>query len=222
MGGTIVCMVTVTDIDTRGTKSAPTGGVLIAITEGATTTNTLCSPLVAAGGDSATCAFDVTRAAAATLTVRATYDNPDVHSRSESGSVTLQWMGVSEPGGEGCSPGFWKNHPEAWTGANLSVIKLGELFEFPNALKSFLNVTLQASLDFRGGNGNAGAAEILLRAGTAAWLNALHADVAYPLEAAEVLSRVQAALDGGRVAMLTLSTELDEYNNLGCFVTTTR
>jgi hypothetical protein len=54
----------------------------------------------------------------------------------------------------------------------------------------------------------------LLRAGVAAYLNAV-SGIGYPLSAAQVVSMVNAALDSNdRATMLALAAQLDAYNNL--------
>ncbi|HET8797233.1 MAG TPA: hypothetical protein VFO89_06090, partial [Thermoanaerobaculia bacterium] len=74
-----------------------------------------------------------------------------------------------------------------------------------------------AALGFGGGPGVSGAAEILLRAGVAALLNAAHPSVAYPQTPSTVLTTVNAALaSGNRDTMLALAAQLDADNNRGC------
>ena len=73
------------------------------------------------------------------------------------------------------------------------------------------------ALNFGGGSGNCGAAQILLRASVAALLNAADGDIAYPMDVGEVISAVNAALAScNRTCILALATELDMYNNYGC------
>jgi hypothetical protein len=76
--------------------------------------------------------------------------------------------------------------------------------------------TLLQALSFKGGPDKLGAALILLRAATAAVLNAAHPDVDYPLTSADVISQVNTALLGNRAQMLTIAKNLDMFNNLGC------
>lgn len=72
-----------------------------------------------------------------------------------------------------------------------------------------------------GGPGVDGAAQILLRASTAAYLNAAHESVGYPYrrfsEPGALKQQVNASLVRlDRDQMLTLATTLDAANNLGC------
>jgi hypothetical protein len=73
------------------------------------------------------------------------------------------------------------------------------------------------ALGFAGGPDLNGAAEILLRAATAALLNASHPNVSYPRPPATVITDVNGALASqNRDAMLALAAALDADNNLGC------
>jgi hypothetical protein len=118
---------------------------------------------------------------------------------------------------EGCTPGFWKNHPAAWLETGYSPDDtLESVFDIPDIYGLDNNTLLQA-LSFMGGNTEKGAAKILLRAGVAALLNAAHPDIDYPRTEAEVIADVNAALaSGDRATMLALAAELDLDNNAGC------
>ena len=122
--------------------------------------------------------------------------------------------------GEGCTPGFWKNHVEEWAAAGFSPgDTLESVFDVPDGFSLDNNTLLQA-LSFGGGGGTKGGAQTLLRAGVAALLNSAHPDVDYPRSTADVIADVNAALaSGDRATMLALAGELDADNNLGCDVT---
>jgi hypothetical protein len=76
--------------------------------------------------------------------------------------------------------------------------------------------TFMDALRYQGGSGVAGAQRILLRAAVAAWLNAAHDGLGYPLTRAEFITEVKDALaSGDRQRMLALTAELDRLNNLG-------
>ena len=132
------------------------------------------------------------------------------------GNVTV-YMFCEVIGREGCSPGYWKLHPEAWVITNFSPDQtLESIFNVPDALE-LDNVTLLQALQAKDGNGLVGAAKILLRAATAALLNAAHRDVDYPINMAKIISDVNAALaSGNRNTILKLASTLDKYNNLTC------
>lgn len=131
--------------------------------------------------------------------------------RTDSAAVALTCTPVLN---EGCTPGYWKNHPESWQVYTTSQT-LEEVFDVPDGF-GLDSDSLLAALGYPGGPGLGGAAQNLLRAAVAAVLNSAHADVDYPLTTAEVISQVNVALAGTRPAMLTLAATLDANNNLGC------
>ena len=124
-------------------------------------------------------------------------------------------------GTQGCTPGFWKNHTDDWPPTEyLTTQDVDTAFANVNTYYPSLgNATLLEALAFIGGSGNEGAAEILLRYGVAALLNAAHPDVAYPRTLASVIADVNAALLQNRDAMLALAAMLDTDNNRGCPLT---
>ncbi len=134
---------------------------------------------------------------------------------SDSASVDVDVVCRPPTGDEGCTPGYWKNHPEAWTGFATGQT-LESVFDVPDAL-GLDSVSLMAALEFGGGSGTLGASQILLRAAVAALLNSSSGGVDYPLTTAQVIAQVNAALaSGSRSTILALATDLDNKNNLGC------
>ncbi len=132
----------------------------------------------------------------------------------DSGSVAFTNVAIPReepPTLEGCTPGYWKNHPEAWQGYSPNAT-LEDVFDVPNNLR-LETVKLLAALDFEGG-GTAGAARILLRAAVAALLNAAHDDVNYPRTTQQIVNDVNTALaSGNRATMLQLAEALDRDNS---------
>jgi hypothetical protein len=117
---------------------------------------------------------------------------------------------------QGCTPGFWKTHPDLEFWNYLPGQNVDPVFDVPDAL-GLDNVTLLEALSFPGGPGEVGAAQLLLRAAVAALLNAAASNLNYPLSQSDVISQVNAALaSGDRDTMITLAGLLDSYNNLGC------
>ena len=143
---------------------------------------------------------------------------------------------------QGCTPGFWKNHqpwkPAYVQSAYTADTELSDLFakrnapppftftpyQFPAELASFNAMTMDQALQGGGGPGLAGATTILVRAATAAYLNA-DAEIAYPYRRwttgfdglASLQSLVTAAVSSkDRATILALATTLDNANNLGC------
>ncbi len=124
-----------------------------------------------------------------------------------------------ELGNQGCTPGYWKNHPECWDKWPTQLFpdqRVNSIF-MGVPLYGLGTMTLEQALEGGGGSGLEGAAQILLRAAVAALLNAAHEDVDYPRTFASIIADVKAALvSGDRQTMLDLAKALDEDNNLGC------
>jgi hypothetical protein len=125
-------------------------------------------------------------------------------------------------GHEGCTPGYWKNHTENWQ-ETTPTTKLSKIYT--SAPASVANLTLAQALAGGGGSGVDGAAKILARAATAAWLNAAHEGLGYPWRRGGaglderpglVVTVNNAFASGDRDTMLALATQLDQDNNLGC------
>jgi hypothetical protein len=125
---------------------------------------------------------------------------------------------TEEEGTQGCTPGYWKNHTDSWAGTGYSPGQtVGSVFSGASAFPSLASQSLLQALQGGGGPGTLGAAKILLRAATAALLNAAHSGVDYTRTTAEILADVNSALtSNSRDTMLTLASELDGDNNLGC------
>lgn len=124
-------------------------------------------------------------------------------------------------GYEGCTPGYWKNHTDNWqeTGPSTPV---SAIYDVSADLDG---TTMEDGLRLRGGSGVAGAERILVRAATAAWLNAAHEGLGYPWRRhatgldgrPPLVSFVNEALaSGDRATMLSAAERLDADNNLGC------
>jgi hypothetical protein len=103
------------------------------------------------------------------------------------------------PGGEGCTPGYWKNHLEDWPPTGFST---GDDFDSTFGVDLFdPDITLGVAIKAKGGGVNK-----LARHGTAGLLSAAHPDVNYPISVAEVIALVQAGD----------ADSLVEANELGC------
>jgi uncharacterized repeat protein (TIGR01451 family) len=133
---------------------------------------------------------------------------------------------------EGCTPGYWKNHPAAWAEAGINPATLvGSVFNNPAAgvnQNPYTNgsdpgdmsaYSLIQGLSFQGGDNTKGAAQILLRAGIASLLNASHPDVDFTLSPSDVITSVSAALNTkDRATIIGLASQLDYANNGVCEV----
>lgn len=126
-------------------------------------------------------------------------------------------------GEDGCTPGYWKNHTSNWFETDTKAIPVtktlrGAGYVTTDALKGD---TLLEALSYKGGKGAEGAERILLRAAAAAYLNAAHEGLGYPLrrnaEPGDFVAVVNEAIaSGDRAAMLEVADWLDRMNNLGC------
>jgi|GEM_PF-2580620 len=106
---------------------------------------------------------------------------------------------------EGCSHGFWKNHRKAWAPTGY---KTSDDFDATFNCDAFdPDVTLRQALWLRGGGLKA-----LAREAVAALLNAAHPDVNYPSTVAEVIEKVQDAIESGEYDVT--QKELEAYNTL--------
>jgi len=125
--------------------------------------------------------------------------------------------------GQGCTPGYWKNHPDCWGPTGYSPDpqddNISSVFPcFDNGVANLGDDSLMDALNYQGGKGVPGAARILLRAAVAALLNASHPDIHYPfldneIDGQAVIDAVCALDLNDRSAMLQLAEELDGYNN---------
>lgn len=100
------------------------------------------------------------------------------------------------PGGQGCTPGYWKNHRSAWP------VSGGLDFDATFGVNLFSpDITLGTAIALGGGGVNK-----LARHGTAAYLNSLASGVSYAYTTAEVLALIQAGE----------SDALADANEAGC------
>lgn len=117
-----------------------------------------------------------------------------------------------EPEYCGLTPGYWKNHPDAWVGY-CPGLTVGSVF----ADSTYGGTTLMDALNFGGGSGLDGAERILLRAAVAAVLNeATFGDCYQAPGICWIIGEVNAAISSGdRATMITLAEQLDLWNNAG-------
>jgi len=118
--------------------------------------------------------------------------------------------------GQGCTPGFWKNHTSIWPSPYSPSQTVGSVFTVPSGLSSLGSATLLQALGFGGGTGVEGAARTLLRDAVAALLNSA-ALSSYPVTSSDVIAMTNAALaSGSRSTILSQATSFNASNNLGC------
>jgi hypothetical protein len=104
-------------------------------------------------------------------------------------------------GGEGCTPGYWKNHLEDWP---VTGFDPADDFDTTFGVDLFdPDITLEGAVNAKGGG-----VKRLARHGTGALLSAAHPDVSYPLTTDQVIAAVQAGD----------TSTLAENNELGCSI----
>lgn len=121
--------------------------------------------------------------------------------------ITYFHSEVPVTGGEGCTPGYWKqdHHFDDWP------VDLSTTFASVFGSSTLdADLTLLEALQLRGGKLNA-----LARAAAAAFLSAESGDVDYAFSTSDVVSMVNAAFEGSADVEATKDT-LDEANNAGC------
>ena len=126
--------------------------------------------------------------------------------------VALAFVGVASACEYGCTPGYWKNHPEEWR-----CLDPDQVMNPPNAdlnddgeLDTFMD-----ALNYKGGSGDIGAERILLRAGVAAYLNEC-AFADFPDAWEEEFFGYLDDPVGQRDGMINLAKIFDGYNNGVC------
>jgi len=130
--------------------------------------------------------------------------------------------GATSIGTEGCSPGYWKNHLDSWEEYTpASTVRNQHWIASTSPLAKYNAWTFEQALQGGGGPGIDGAAKILLRASTAAYLNAAHEGVGYPYrrftDPGTLKVQIQTAFASlDRDQILALASMLDKANNLGC------
>ena len=119
----------------------------------------------------------------------------------------------------GCTPGFWKNHPDCWCEDYDPSDRVDSVFTIPSELSELADDSLMKALKYHGGSGVIGAARNLLRHGVSALLNACSDDVDYPMGVAGVINTVNAALATlDRDEIDAVKNVLAGYNELGCSI----
>lgn len=123
-----------------------------------------------------------------------------------------------EGGGDGCTPGYWKQrqHFDSWvnyTPTDLFGNVFGETIEIRYGKKRKIkeNPTLLQALEAKGGGINA-----LARHTVAALLNAASPDVSYDLSEAEVINAFKAVYPGTKQDYNSLKNFFSSFNEQGC------
>jgi hypothetical protein len=117
-------------------------------------------------------------------------------------------------GGEGCTPGYWKqpHHLDSWPLSDTTLFS--EVFDRVITIRvkkqgEITDPTLLQALGANGGKVNTAA-----RHASAAYLNALSTGVAYDMDASGVINAFQMSYDGNQYGALI--ENLVDYNEQGC------
>lgn len=145
-------------------------------------------------------------------------NNGDSFTIDNDTGITVTFTNIFRGGGEGCTPGYWKqeHHFDSWVGAAptdllSSVFMLPSGFRNPEGSVDPTTLTLAEALALRGGGINA-----LTRHAVAAFLNASHPGVSYDLTPAEVVALYNGAKDGPASAIRDAKDTLEDFNEQGC------
>ncbi|MDH3768536.1 MAG: PKD domain-containing protein, partial [Gammaproteobacteria bacterium] len=150
-----------------------------------------------------------TYAAAGTYTVTLTVID-DMGETGETGSALTTATIEDRPpgGGEGCTPGYWKqdHHFDSWAAPYTPDTSFGSVFD-----DAFPGMTLEAVASQGGGGLKA-----LGRQTVAALLNAASPDVSYDLTANEVITAFNDVYPGSKRDYNQLMGALGSFNGQGC------
>ena len=152
-----------------------------------------------------------------TASATGTDNEANADSATASATVNFWWYGRT--------PGYWKNHPEAWISGYATNQFVQDVFAVPGSLLSsgVLDLdraggkdTLMAALSYKGGSTLSGGAQILFRAAVAALLNEAYYGADYPIATSpnDLIAQVNTVLaTGSRSAYVTFASYLDYWNN---------
>jgi hypothetical protein len=126
-----------------------------------------------------------------------------------------------ELGEDGCTPGFWKNHPACWCDAYYDNPELGTVFDIPAGAEwdDIRDDTMMDALSYSSGPTFVRKSQKLLQHAVSALLNACNPDVNYPATVTGIINAVNAALASDDAGVVTdLKNQYDDWNNLGCSI----
>jgi len=122
-------------------------------------------------------------------------------------------------GYQGCTPGYWKNHPEAWEDTAYSPNDLfSDVFGMVITIGAGGQNTIEDPTLMQALNATGGGVSALARHAVAGILNASHPDINYPRTIGTIIYYVTVkglATDNPDTIELR-KDRLDEWNNLGC------
>ena len=128
--------------------------------------------------------------------------------------VALASVGVASAcEGWGCTPGFWKNHPEAWPD---SAIQPEQPFPLGDLDSDGDPDTYLDTLSYKGGPGVDGARRILIRATIAAYLNQYAFGEDFTCSEDWVHLYLNGIVSDDRDTIIANANLIDECNNSIC------
>jgi cysteine-rich repeat protein len=136
----------------------------------------------------------------------------------DTSNLTIDFGFCTDIVAEGCTPGYWKNHLDAWDmTAYTPATLVGSVFDLPTNFASLGSATLEDALHWSNGRWPINSARNLIKHATAALLSTTHPDVNYEWTMAHILNEVNAALaTENKNTMNNLATDIDDMNNSGC------
>ncbi len=152
-----------------------------------------------------------------TASVVGTDNESNIDSATANATVNFWWYGRT--------PGYWKNHPEAWPSPYSPSNFIQDLFAIPGGLlnagtldldKSGGKDTLLAGLNYRGGSALSGGAQILMRAAIASLLNEAYYGADFPIatSSSDLIAQVNVVLaTQSRAQYVSFASYLDYWNN---------
>ena len=140
---------------------------------------------------------------------------------------TVKFTNTWTPNWYGRTPGYWKNHSTSWPKFSITsgtttiqvttATRVRTVFAVPSSFTCIgSSDTLLKALSYKGGSTTCQAAQILLRAATAALLNEAYFGSGYPTydSTQQLINAVDAALaTKDRATIIALATKLDYWNN---------
>jgi uncharacterized repeat protein (TIGR01451 family) len=152
-----------------------------------------------------------------TATVAGVDNEANSDSATATATVNFWWYGRT--------PGYWKNHSEAWPNGYLPGNFIQTVFVVPASLLKSGELdldrlsgkdTLMGGLAYRGGSTLSGGAQILFRAAIAALLNEAYYGADFPIATSptDLINQVNTVLaTGSRSNYVSFASYLDYWNN---------
>ena len=229
VGEAVTCTIVVTDTSSddapalvNGTiEDSLTGNLLAAGNTAVVSSNCTAALPDPAGAPQGTCTIVTRRTVMATdpdrlcNTVTVNY-NPQGFPNNITDTATA-CVDVKRPGGEGCTPGYWKQdqHFDSWVGFAPDD-SFEEVFGVDVTLRAGGQNTIDDPTLLDALNAGGGGVNALARHAVAALLNASNPDVESDFTAAEVIALVQDAIAPGGITIEQAHQLLAAANEQGC------